>query len=320
MNTKSSSTLCNLFLVLLWMITECNAQCSSDTPITVSGKATCYGLDLAHTKITLNHVIGFVTNEIGVSHTDAEGRFNISGQALDATPFSGPDQIQGSMILFFQFEYRRPGETSKIFASGEWFPLEISGFQGQKNVGTLAIDNASCQRYIYFHEVLQDFKRRTGRDFERHFFIYPNEIITAPRPFVTWDHVRIPRGFYLTYDVVIHEFGHIIRNIYDGGPDHFHHDLAQYGGFESHTCSTKTSFEFAFNEGVASYWARECMNSNPNGPMNIEGNVAAALRQLQETCSTTDNGMLEVLRKNPWVLHTYRQFENAHKRLYGCPS
>lgn len=103
----------------------------------------------------------------------------------------------------------------------------------------------------------------------------------------------------------------------DGDSAHFAQDVQTYGGVESHNCLTETSNEFAFNEGWAFYWARECMDTPTSGKKNVGGDVAKLLRELQAQHNTSDNDMWLVLQRNPGQIHTYDEFEEAHNTLHS---
>ncbi|KAI0564624.1 hypothetical protein FGB62_25g226 [Gracilaria domingensis] len=296
------------------------SQCIDDKPMTVSGTASCYGRPLPNSKVSLNHQIGFVVNRIGATFTDADGHFSITGNALDTSRNSASEGllIAGSLLFFFQFDYAEPGTNERSFSVGQWEPRSIDGLQGKINLGNFKADSDSCQRYMLFYDVWQDFIRRGGST-EFRFHVSAEERITSKVPFAEWGTIRIPFGFKMTAEIAKHEFGHVIRNIFDGDKAHFEEDVEAYGGFEPHSCDEPTSLQFAFNEGWASFWAGECLTSDANGPKDIEGNVASAIRGLQVRCESGDKEMLDVLFRHPGVIHTYEEFEAAHEKLYNCP-
>ena len=119
-----------------------------------------------------------------------------------------------------------------------------------------------------------------------------------------------------------HEFGHVIRHGYDGDGGHFFGDVVEHTYARGHhPCLQSGSLGYAFNEGWAEYWAREygdppmCAGI-PADDYTVEGNVAAALADLEARCYGGNRvAMVNVLRSNPGVIHSFQQFRD---RVF-CP-
>jgi len=119
-----------------------------------------------------------------------------------------------------------------------------------------------------------------------------------------------------------HEFGHVIRHGYDGDGGHFLGDVVEHQYARSHhPCLRSGSLGYAFNEGWSEYWAREygdppmCAGI-PADDYTVEGNVAAALADLEARCYGGNRAaMVNVLRSNPNVIHSFQQFRD---RVF-CP-
>ena len=50
----------------------------------------------------------------------------------------------------------------------------------------------------------------------------------------------------------------------------------------------------------------------------IEGNVANALRALQDNCTSTFYQMVNVLKQNKMTIHSFQSFNEQHGVLYNC--
>ena len=118
-----------------------------------------------------------------------------------------------------------------------------------------------------------------------------------------------------------HEFAHTMRYAFDGGAiralNHAEY-LRDAGRFlypQHHDACSRVNPGFAFNEGWSWYWSRQitaspgCAGVSPTD-MSVEGNVAAALADLEARCATRRQ-MIDVLRRNPFTVHSFDDFERA---------
>jgi len=122
--------------------------------------------------------------------------------------------------------------------------------------------------------------------------------------------------------VARHEFGHAFRHAFDGDLGHFLGDVVTHNYLRHHSACDRTGLGFAFNEGWAEYWARDFAPA-PDCPgiaaddFEVEGNVGAALQALEERCARGNRRlMVDVLRANPGVIHSFQDFRD---RL-PCPA
>ena len=122
--------------------------------------------------------------------------------------------------------------------------------------------------------------------------------------------------------VARHEFAHAFRHAFDGDLGHFLGDVVAHNYLRHHSACDKTGLGFAFNEGWAEYWARDFAPA-PSCPglasddFEVEGNVAAALTELELRCTGGDRRlMVDVLRAGPGVIHSFQEFRD---RL-PCPA
>jgi hypothetical protein len=106
----------------------------------------------------------------------------------------------------------------------------------------------------------------------------------------------------------------VFRHIFDGDRLHFLADAAAFWYLRNHkaeSCET-TNSAFAFNEGWAEFWAGKVMAYCPDRNTGlIERNVAAKLKELQDTCALSRARMVQVLIQNPRGIHSIADYERA---------
>ena len=155
------------------------------------------------------------------------------------------------------------------------------------------------------------------------------DAITAGVPFTPHTAIMWPAGFPVGYggggddSITRHEFGHVIRHGYDGDFGHFLGDVAAHNYLQNHSPCLRTNPGFAFNEGWAEYWARDygpapagCAGAAADD-YSIEGNVAAALTEIEARCYMGNRAaMVNILRANPGVIHSFPEF----RARVTCPS
>jgi hypothetical protein len=128
-----------------------------------------------------------------------------------------------------------------------------------------------------------------------------------------------------------HEFGHALRQRFDGDSVHFFSDVAFYGYAQHHNHCQATNPGFAFNEGWAEYWSSDtatCHGDDPTGaatlgPLNhptVEGDVAATIAQLQAYCNNSRADMVRALQLFPGQIHSYDEYEEHINRCVPTPS
>ena len=117
--------------------------------------------------------------------------------------------------------------------------------------------------------------------------------------------------------VAYHEFAHTFRHAYDGGLGHFLRDAERFDYARYHKACSKTNEGFAFNEGWAEFWAGSYRPA-PNCPglskddMAVEGNVAAALTELNNRClNASRKAFVEVLARSGMRIHSFADFKRA---------
>lgn len=168
-----------------------------------------------------------------------------------------------------------------------------------------------------FREVVQDYKARTGRQLPFCLRIVRDHD-QRNQYYTTYRTVHLSKRGRINKVIAEHELGHAIRYNCDGSENHFRSDWVKYRYDRTHSCdSRRPSEEAAFNEGWAFFWADECYH-NTDRDLRRAGDVADALRSLQSRCNTNFGGMVRVLCENPRKIHTYRDFDRFHQRLYGC--
>lgn len=283
--------------------------------MTVSGVLTCSGKPIPFSEIRLVQDIGIIPNSIAIGEADENGRFSIT-----AKPFSFVRRKRPlwELSLYVGLKYTYKSNSRRAFAVNPRFAQVLDFHEGVHDIGEVAVHEYPCNTYIRLYNALKDFNTRTGREL-RAIRVAVHNLPKGSVPFSEYRRIRLPIKYLLTDHIARHELAHVARNVFDGDSAHFEQDVEAYGGTETHNCQTKSSTEFAFNEGWAFYWARECQGSTFNRQKDVGGDVAKLLRELQEQCNTSDNDMWVVLEKNPGKIHTYDEYENAHKSLHSCP-
>jgi hypothetical protein len=120
----------------------------------------------------------------------------------------------------------------------------------------------------------------------------------------------------------VHEVGHFIRYLYDGGEDHYLDDAARFNYRTGVNPCAVTNQGFGFDYGWADYYARMYQRdqngvpasrcNGPHGDDRVEANVAAAIASLEERClNVSQEHMIRALRRNPGTIHSLGRFRSA---------
>ncbi len=187
-----------------------------------------------------------------------------------------------------------------------------------RDFGTQVVSGYQCGLYTGFSQAGREYQRDVGSPPPQGVTVVRAGAPTAGVPFTLYDEVWWPSGKPAIQDgisVPKHEFAHVVRHLFDGSPGHFFGDVAYYWYLRNHSASSceATNSGFAFNEGWAEYWSGQVFNrceSNPNTG-TIERNVAAMLKELQDSCQLTRGRMVAVLRDNPERIHSIDEFAKA---------
>jgi len=182
-----------------------------------------------------------------------------------------------------------------------------------------------CAIWSGVHQAYEEYRRDVGSALPVRGIEIKADAITAGVPFTPYKTMWWPGDFPVGYSgagdnsITHHEFAHVVRHRFDGSEGHFFGDVVHHNYLQNHAACNHTGFGFAFNEGWAEYWARDfgpAPDCGRPGDMQTEGNVAAALTELEHKCAGDQRGiMVDVLRRNPGTIHSYAEF--AEK--LGCP-
>lgn len=182
-----------------------------------------------------------------------------------------------------------------------------------------------CAIWNGVHKANERFRAEMGVDPPSHGVELEADAVTAGVPFTPGTSILWPGGFPVGYggggddSITRHEYGHVIRQGYDGDFGHFLGDVVTYNYLQNHEVCNHTNEGFAFNEGWAEFWAEDfapAPDCGRPGDMETEGNVAAALQELMENCAGGQRKlMVEALQRNPGTIHSFAQFKAA----LGCP-
>ncbi|KAI0557610.1 hypothetical protein FGB62_284g00 [Gracilaria domingensis] len=301
---------------MCFCLSHARRQCVAGDQVTVSGRFTCDGIAVPHARMNLVHRIGFMGSFLGRSTTDASGHFKLKG-----TPIDFPQKDSSSLALHAAYQYVDP-EIDKMLLRIHYTDMhDIEGFQTNVKLDNVEMEsNHRCKAYLAFYDAVKDYKKRVGDQLPTRIEVHVDERFEGA-PFTDYISVISNKGERWDKEKAQHELAHVIRHYFDGDEEHFIEDRDKYQSedYKDHHCGLKTSDQFAFNEGWAMYWAHQCQEQDHDDRMDVAGNVAQALRDLQLGCATSDAGMVLVLKENKETIHSYTEFEDKHKRLHSCP-
>jgi len=290
--------------------------------ITATGRLLCYGKAIKHSRVTLYTDDMFGAQ--GHAVTDWRGRFTIVSERLH----------QPSVGVRVTANYRHSSYRGRFDVDPGWLISAdtASGYRNTKggrvkSFGRIDFRSKLCRWYLKFYDAVLDFYVRVKRPIPFNLRITAGSRQMVPfskqAPYARHRAIKIPKGASPSLDTAKHELAHTVRHHYDGGLKHFLHDAQFYNYLRHHNCWLMTNHGFAFNEGWAIWWENsDCIEEmNPDGNKMVEGNVAAALKQMQAHCCASDKEMWDVLQRSKGRnrVHSFNQFKARHEKLYGCP-
>ncbi len=171
-----------------------------------------------------------------------------------------------------------------------------------RDYGTQLVSGYQCGVWNGFSDAGREFREQVGRNPPQGVTTVLAGAITAGVPVTMYNAVWWPSG-YPVYkssgsSTAKHEFAHVFRHLFDGGFAHFLFDSTYFWYLRSHSSTSckGTNSGFAFNEGWAEFWAGEVNPLCPNATTGlVERNVAAMLKNLQDSCKLTRGRMVQVL-------------------------
>jgi len=303
--------------------------------ITATGRFVCAFPDgriepIAGSDIRLmnRNAVPAIDERMGTGTTAADGSFRVTGRGGDPGIGRGtrPDP-------YVRLVYRSVGATHDIDVDiSRPILRSLTGYRGDKtptrrnekrdvDYGKVTISSLECQAYVDFRAAMINFKARTGKATPGgRLPVRTRALIHGGTPFTLYDAIKLPRKTRVSRGLGMHELAHVVRHVLDGSAIHFGIDAARFFYTRNHYCELESNEGYAFNEGWAAYWARECMFDTvaPLDNYRVEGNVASALRALQLRCGSTDGRMVEVLEQSRGKVHSFPDFLNRHKALFGC--
>ncbi|KAI0559838.1 hypothetical protein FGB62_134g017 [Gracilaria domingensis] len=294
---------------MLSCLSKALRQCSSDRQLTVSGTIKCNGEGIPFSHINLVHRISFMRNFLGNATTDENGEFELKGVPIDF-PQSDASTLAVHVTYIHYPRYHRRSALFRILYS-DTHDFEDFSKNGVIRLGDVDLNNHRCNAYLAFYKATIDLERRTSRHLRERVTVYVDED-DVYQPRTEYVNVLSNDRFIWNLETAQHELAHVIRHVFDGDEEHFldDRDLYQSEDYKDHNCSLETSIQFAFNEGWAMYWAHQCREQEHDDRMNVAGNVAQALRNLQSRYRKSDADMVKVLEDNPYIIHSYAEFES----------
>lgn len=317
-------------------------------PVNAVGRVTCDGEPLPNVQLRLMDSVPFrLDAKLAYTRTDENGNFNVTskGSKVPKLP-KGRLGVLLRLILakrsrtprpFIKVEYSYRSVNGSLKVLGvkrfrrfrrffvrndisEVVPFNSSGV----DFGTINVSSIHCRAYLRFYEALQLFNTRAPTLTLPYRILFvktetPN--LGSDGPIATTKTILFPTMFQnITAEIANHEFAHTFRQSYDGDFRHFKNDLKSFNYTLRQACENKTNEGNAFNEGWAAYWSDGCNGSYGNNTQDyaIEGNVANALRALQDNCTSTFYQMVNVLKQNKMTIHSFQSFNEQHGVLYNC--
>lgn len=303
-------------LILLWTESCTGAKCESGVTLSMRGTLKCEGKPIPYTHIRIVRNIGFVRHIVASSYTDAEGRYILSGSPVK-TLTDKPDEPWTVLLYPFFRNKRANNDRNRLYFSPS-FGTSLALTPGKTREFDFDMESSKCTDYMNVMTELQDFEDRVGYETPAVIKFRTKQTNDYKSPVTDYTDIYVPKRSTVTKELIKHELAHALRNIFDGKSAHIKDDAKDFGGFESHSCEKATNPQFAFNEGWACYWAEECMDSDEKGDMDVEGNIAAALRSLQKRCRTSDHDMWAVLKQNSGKIHSFAEYMDGFQDLVGC--
>lgn len=287
--------------------------------VKATGRIVCHGRGLPYARITLmDEDLGF-DKTMGSAYTNSQGYFTVSGSASDVS--FNPNKRRPD--VYIRMDYRHSSsnaifEVKRPLLKGKEKTGTLHDRSGNVNFGTRTFNTEACLTYLRFYDAMRDFKTRVGYRVPFDVKINTDVVINGGTPYALYDNIKLPSGTNISPTTAKHELAHTVRHRYDGSLAHFLFDAGRFVYPRNHYCDKNTNAGFAFNEGWAQFWAGSCGSNSATGSMNVEGNVASALRKLKNDCGTSNYRMWEVLRKNPGKIHSFAEYSQRHKLLYTC--
>ena len=247
------------------------------------------------------------------SQTDKDGNFVLVLNDIDLPAGVGDDELGVRLNL----AHDSP-ENGSFYINEKHFDI-TEGITSDTDLADIVVPASSgCQVFGTMHDAMADYADRVGGSVP----YLVSVVWPAPLHFGTayafYGTINIPNGT-LRYGTAQHELAHAIRHQADGSLWHWLWDAIRYWYPRFHDCTTLANEGYAFNEGWAEFWAGRCIaTGDASGPKDIEGNVAAALRQLQVACGTSDADMWEVLFASPRRIHSFDSFQDELQTMYDC--
>ena len=288
---------------------------------TATGYVTCGGAPIPYVKVQLKDKDLLIHKTMGTSRTNRYGYFRLTGR--------GRDIFNGKPDPFIRVEYQYSGqygrmEVEKLLKINRAGTTPARRYSRNINFGRIKFNSVHCKSYIKFYDALKNFRNRAGINLPvSTLHIRTGAIIHGGTAYALVSTIKIPNSYRLsqiTDQLAKHEIAHIARHSMDGSLVHFLYDVVRFRYARRHTCGKKSNNGYAFNEGWAEYWARQCYRSYGSSisDYRYEGNVAKALRRLKSVCLSSDSKFIAVLKYNRGKIHSFSSFNQKHKSRYGC--
>lgn len=272
-------------------------------------------------------------DEMAQGFSDSNGHYDLHGRGGDPQVWPFCDEHCSKPDPYIQYVLEEDGRVdvrNLIGFSARFNTPEHSNTAGSIDFGSWHVDHDRSILYARANRQYDFFASQVGGHIPSHGgtigVIFP-AVLDAGVPYTTEESIHWP-GSYTSpgaFDAVYHEFGHRIRHAADGGFLHFLGDVVRYTYLQQHWEAKSTNPGFAFNEGWAEYHSTLLDANERNnfhswaqraGGDSIEGNVAAKLLKLSETCGGFP-ALWNVLRGvGEDKIHSYAEFHAAFMKAH----
>ena len=220
-----------------------------------TGCAKCEGEAIKGVKIVLMDNDFPFDKTMGTTTTDSSGCFSVSGEARDI--IGKPDPL-----IKIQYEYGDKLRIRDRLGFTRRYKTPKRSYSENINFGDINDPNTdNCKAYIKFYNAIQDYIVRVKRNIPYGKLVVTSKAL-AVTPYAPHTSVKVPEGENLNDATAQHELAHTIRHHYDGSYFHFSWDATRFWYLRSHNCNTSSNHGFAFNEGWAEFWEKNCYVSS----------------------------------------------------------
>ncbi len=231
-------------------------------------------------------------------------------------------------------------DESHSARSGTVVPDIASRATGTLDLGIVVVSSLDCELWRIGANILKDYHGvKKAAPPGGQFRILRWSYVNFGTPYTLYDYVNIRTDLlgadgyvsaWIRERMLFHEFGHVVRDVFDGDLNHWNWDDFRWAYARSHDGTEIFNKQYAFHEGWGDYWsqAREGArtprgSANDPSPDHLDWNedlIANRLLELAamlknsggaDTFDGADRILLETLENSPGAIHSIYEFEQA---------